>query len=278
MAVIASARRAVFAPVSGLDALGEQLTFYVKALAWTPRTLRRYRKETLRLLTEVTFGAGGLAVIGGTVGVISFLSFFTGTEVGLQGYAALNQLGTSAFTGFISAYFNTREIAPLIAGLALSATVGCGFTAQLGAMRISEEIDALEVMAVPSLPYLVTTRIIAGVVAVIPLYVIGLLASYFSTRTIATLYYGQSPGTYDHYFHLFLPPQDVLWSFLKILVFAVVVILAHCYYGYTASGGPAGVGIAVGKAVRTSIVALNVVDFFLSLAIWGATTTVRIAG
>ena len=127
----------------------------------------------MRLLAEVTFGSGALAVIGGTVGVIAFLSFFTGTEVGLQGYAALDQLGTSAFTGFLSAYFNTREIAPLVAGLALSATVGCGFTAQIGAMRINEEIDALEVMGVPSLPFLVTTRIIAGFIAVIPLYVLG---------------------------------------------------------------------------------------------------------
>ena len=146
----------------------------------------------MRLLAEVTFGSGALAVIGGTVGVIAFLSFFTGTEVGLQGYAALDQLGTSAFTGFLSAYFNTREIAPLVAGLALSATVGCGFTAQIGAMRINEEIDALEVMGVPSLPFLVTTRIIAGFVAVIPLYVLGLLTSYFATRTIATQAYGQS--------------------------------------------------------------------------------------
>jgi phospholipid/cholesterol/gamma-HCH transport system permease protein len=62
------------------------------------------------------------------------------------------------------------------------------------------------------------------------------------------------------------------------MVFSVVIVLVHCYYGYTASGGPAGVGMAVGRAVRTSIVAINVVDFFLSLAIWGATTTVRIAG
>ena len=171
-------RRAAGRPVVALDDLGGQLAFYVKALAWTPRTIRRYKKEVLRLLAEVTFGSGALAVIGGTVGVIAFLSFFTGTEVGLQGYAALNQLGTGAFTGFISAYFNTREIAPLVAGLALSATVGCGFTAQLGAMRISEEIDALEVMAVPSLPFLVTSRLIAGFIAVIPLYVIGLLCSY----------------------------------------------------------------------------------------------------
>ncbi|HTZ42877.1 MAG TPA: ABC transporter permease [Jatrophihabitans sp.] len=271
-------RRVAGRPLYVLDDLGGQLAFYVKALAWTPRTIRRYKKEVLRLLAEVTFGSGALAVIGGTVGVIAFLSFFTGTEVGLQGYAALNQLGTGAFTGFISAYFNTREIAPLVAGLALSATVGCGFTAQLGAMRISEEIDALEVMAVPSLPFLVTARLIAGFIAVVPLYVIGLLCSYLATRTIATAYYGQSTGTYDHYFRLFLPPTDVLWSFFKVLVFAVVIVMTHCYYGYTAKGGPAGVGVAVGRAVRTAIVAVNVVDFFLSLAIWGVNTSVRIAG
>jgi phospholipid/cholesterol/gamma-HCH transport system permease protein len=145
-------------------------------------------------------------------------------------------------------------------------------------MRISEEIDALEVMAVPSVPYLVTSRLIAGFVAVIPLYVIGLLSSYLATRTITTLYYGQSAGTYDHYFHLFLPPGDVIRSFVKVLLFAIVIMLVHCYYGYTAKGGPAGVGVAVGKAVRTAIVAINVIDFFLSLAMWGANATVRLAG
>jgi phospholipid/cholesterol/gamma-HCH transport system permease protein len=265
-------------PLDTLDDLGQQLGFYGRALAWTPRTLRRYKKETMRLLAEVTFGTGAMAVIGGTVGVIAILCFFTGSSVGLQGYAALDALGTSAFTGFLSAYVNTREIAPLVAGVALSATVGCGFTAQIGAMRINEEIDALEVMGVPSLPFLVTTRIIAGFIAIVPLYVLGLLTSYFATRTIATVAYGQSAGTYDHYFNLFLPPEDVLWSFLKVLVFAVVIILTHCYYGYRASGGPAGVGMAVGRAVRFSIVAINVIDLFLSLAIWGSTTTVRIAG
>ena len=278
MSVSESVSRTLRRPVDGLDDLGGQLQFYARALAWTPRALRRYSREVVRLLAEVSLGTGALSVIGGTVGVIAFLAFFTGTEVGLQGYQALDQLGTGAFTGFISAYFNTREIAPLVAGLALAATVGCGFTAQLGAMRISEEVDALEVMGIPSLPFLVTTRMIAGFVAVMPLYVVGLLSSYMATRFIATGYYGQSAGAYDHYFHLFLPPGDVLWSFVKVLVFAVVIIGIHCYYGYTASGGPAGVGVAVGKAVRTSIVAINVVDFFLSLAIWGATTTVRIAG
>jgi phospholipid/cholesterol/gamma-HCH transport system permease protein len=274
----AGARRPVRALDASVTGLGGQLRFYVRSIAWVPRTVRRYKREVLRLLAEVALGSGALSVIGGTVGVIGFLAFFTGTEVGLQGYEALSSIGTGAFTGFISAYFNTREIAPLVAGLALAATVGCGFTAQLGAMRISEEVDALEVMGIPSLPFLVTTRMVAGFIAVIPLYVVGLLSSYAATRLIATGYYGQSKGTYDHYFHLFLPPVDVLWSFGKVLVFAVVIIGIHCYYGYTASGGPAGVGVAVGRAVRTSIVAINVVDFFLSLAIWGTTTTVRIAG
>lgn len=144
-----------------LDRSGEQLTFYVRALVWIPRTLRRYLKEVQRLLAEVAFGSGGLGVIGGTIGVMIAMTLATGSVVGLQGYAALDQIGTSAFTGFISAYFNTREIAPLVAGLALSATVGAGFTAQLGAMRINEEVDALEAMGVRSMPYLVTTRIIA---------------------------------------------------------------------------------------------------------------------
>jgi phospholipid/cholesterol/gamma-HCH transport system permease protein len=273
-----SARRAVQGPLRMLDQLGDQLSFYLRALAWSPRTLRRYLGETMRILAEVSFGSGALAVIGGTIGVMIGMTVFTGTVVGLQGYAALDQIGTAAFTGFASAYINTREVAPLIAGLALSATVGAGFTAQLGAMRISEEIDALETMAVPSLPFLVTTRIIAGFIAIIPLYVIGLLSSYLASRTITVYFYGQSAGTYDHYFNLFLPPQDVFWSFGKVLIFAVAIILVHCYYGYRASGGPAGVGVAVGRSVRTTIVTAALLNFFIGFAIWGTTVTVRIAG
>jgi len=265
-------------PLETLDDLGDQMSFYIRALAWAPRTIRRYSKEVLRLLAEVSFGSGSLALIGGTVGVMVGLTLFTGVLVGLQGFSALDSIGTSAFTGFLTSFFNTREIAPLIAGLALSATVGSGFTAQLGAMRISEEIDALEVMAVPSLPYLVTTRIIAGFVAVIPLYVIGLMASYIASRTVVIYVYGQSAGTYDHYFDMFLPPQDVLYSFIKVLIFSVLIILTHCYYGYKASGGPAGVGVAVGRAVRLSIVTVAVVNFFIGFALWGTDTTVRIAG
>jgi phospholipid/cholesterol/gamma-HCH transport system permease protein len=271
-------RRASDRSLDSVERLGDQFLFYLRSLAWTGRVLRRYGREVTRLLAEVSFGSGALAVIGGTVGVMVAMTVATGSVVGLQGYAALNQLGAAAFTGFISAYVNTREVAPLVAGLALSATVGAGFTAQLGAMRIAEEIDALEVMGIPSLPYLVTTRMIAGFVAVIPLYVIGLLTSYLASRLITTQFYGQSTGTYDHYFLLFLPAGDILWSLLKVLAFSVVVVLVHCYYGYHASGGPAGVGVAVGRAVRTSIVASALVNFLFSLAVWGTTVSVRIAG
>jgi phospholipid/cholesterol/gamma-HCH transport system permease protein len=270
-------KRAAEAPLRSLDELGDQGWLYIRALGWVPRTITHYKKEVLRILTEVTFGAGGLALVGGTVIIVALLTSFTGAVVGLQTYAGLNQIGAAAFTAFIAAYFNTREISPLVAAIGLTATVGAGFTAQLGAMRISEEIDALEVMAVPSLPFLVTSRVIAAFVAIVPLYAAGLLASYWAARLTVTLFYGQSLGTYDHYFNLFLPPIDILYSFLKVLVIAVLIILVHCYYGYRASGGPAGVGVAVGRSVRASLVLIFLFDIFVSLALWGSTTTVKIA-
>ncbi|MEU6485372.1 ABC transporter permease [Streptomyces sp. NPDC046887] len=261
-----------------LDRAGDEVTFYLTALLSVPRAVRRYPKEIQRLLSEVALGSGGLTVIGGTVGVMVGITVFTGTVVGLQGYAALSQIGTDAFTGFVSAYFNTREIAPLVAALSLSTTVGAGFTAQLGAMRVNEEVDALESMGIRAIPYLVSTRIVAATLAIVPLYGIGLLGSYLASRLVTVAFNDQSTGTYDHYFALFLVPTDVLLSFLKVIVFSVLVILAHCYYGFRAAGGPAGVGLAVGRSVRTAIVLISVTDFFLSLALWGATTTVKVAG
>jgi phospholipid/cholesterol/gamma-HCH transport system permease protein len=261
-----------------LEDLGRQTAFYGRTMRWSGRTVRRYKKECVRLLAEVAFGTGALAVIGGTVVIVIFMTFFTGLEVGQQGYNSLNSLGAAVYTGFISAYFNTREIAPIIAGLALSATVGCGFTAQLGAMRVGEEIDALESLAVPSVPFLVTSRMLAGLFAVVPLYVLGLLASWTSTRLMTTLFFGQSRGTYDHYFTAFLPHQDIVISFIKVIVFAIIIILVHCYYGYHASGGPAGVGVAVGRAVRLAITLVVATDLLLDLALYGQQVTVRIGG
>lgn len=273
-----TARRIINAPLERLDDLGHQLSFYFRTFAWTPRVVRRYRSEVLRLLAEVSLGTGGLAVIGGSVAIVAFMTFFVGTEVGLQGYTALNQIGTAAFSGFVSSYANTRELAPIVSALALSATVGCGFTAQLGAMRISDEIDALEVMGINSLTFLVCTRVVATLIALIPLYLLALFASFFATRLISVEFFAVSPGIYDHYFHLYLPPIDVFYSVVKVFVFTFIIIVIHCYRGFYARGGPVGVGVATGRAIRESMVTIIMVNLLLSYIFWGHGGTVSLTG
>ena len=202
-----------------------------------PRALR-YPKEILVLMSDISLGSGALIVGGGMFFVVVSISFFTGTEVGLEGFNGLQQIGAEAFTGVITSLANTREITPLVAGVALAAQVGAGFTAQLGAMRISDEIDALEVMGVNSVVYLVATRVWAALITMIPLYLAALFASYLASELVVTKFFGLSTGTYTHYFRLYLPPLDIFYSFLKAMVFAVLVTFVHCYYGYNATGGP----------------------------------------
>lgn len=263
--------------VDGLAAFGAHLHFYFRAMVDMPFAIRR-RTQILQHISDITIGAGALVVGAGTAGVIFFMAFFTGTQVGLEGFQGLELIGAEAFTGFVSAFANTREITPLIAGVTLAAQVGAAFTAELGAMRISEEIDAFEVMSVRPVPYLVSSRIFAAIVAIIPLYLISLFSSYLATRLMVVDFLGLSGGTYNHYFSLFLPPIDVVYSLIKAVVFATLVALIHCYYGFRASGGPEGVGVAVGKAIRTSIVVINIVNLAMSAVFWGVGETVRIAG
>ena len=157
----------------------------------------------------------------------------------------------------------------MVAGQALAATVGAGATAELGAMRISEEIDALEVMGIKSISYLVSTRIMAGFVVIIPLYAMAIIMSFLSAQVTTTLFYGQSTGTYEHYFRTFLRPDDVAWSFVQAIIISIIVMLNHCYYGFYASGGPVGVGEAVGRSMRASLIAIVLVVLFASLALYG---------
>jgi phospholipid/cholesterol/gamma-HCH transport system permease protein len=230
-------------------------------------------------MSDISIGSGALVVGGGMFFVVVSISFFTGTEVGLEGFNGLQQIGAQAFTGVITALANTREITPLVAGVALAAQVGAGFTAQLGAMRISDEIDALEVMGVNSVVYLVATRVWAALITMIPLYLSALFASYLASELVVTKFFGLSAGTYTHYFRLYLPPLDIFYSFLKAMIFAVLVTFVHCYYGYTAGGGPAGVGVAAGRAIRLSIILIVVVNLFMSLILFGGVNaTARLVG
>jgi phospholipid/cholesterol/gamma-HCH transport system permease protein len=238
----------------------------VRDMAWA---LTRYRKEILRLIAEVGMGTGAMAVIGGTAVIIGFVTLSAGSLVAIQGLASLGHVGLETLLGFVSAFINVRLVAPIVTGIALAATVGAGATAELGAMRISEEIDALEVMGVKSNAYLVSTRMLAGLVVIIPLYSVGLILSFLSPQIVTTFLYGQTSGTYEHYFRTFLRPDDVFWSFVDVIIISVVVMLSHCYYGYNASGGPVGVGEAVGRSMRFSLVATPVVILLAEMALYG---------
>jgi phospholipid/cholesterol/gamma-HCH transport system permease protein len=280
-AVTKAPRRAAKGAGNLLEEVGKQLSFYGQVMGeilFNFRIKWKYRSVLFNLISDITIGAGALIIGGGMVFVIFSMSFFTGTEVGLQGFKGLQQIGAEAFTGLIGSFANTREVTPLIAGVAFAAQVGAGFTAELGAMRISDEIDALEVMSVPARPYLVATRVTAAIVAIVPLYLISLFASFFATKIVTTQFFGLSPGIYDYYFRLYLPPIDVLFSLLKAVTFAAVVALIHCYYGFNASGGPAGVGVAVGRAIRLSIVSVVILNFIMSLVMWGGGNTVSLSG
>jgi phospholipid/cholesterol/gamma-HCH transport system permease protein len=272
------ARRFMTGPMGVFDVLGQQSWFYGEALAWTPRAARRYSKEQTRLIAEVGMSNGTLAVVGGSAMITLFITFFAGITGGVQTYRALADLNLEALGGFTSAIINPRLLTPIISGAALAATVGTGFTAQLGAMRISEEIDALEVMGIRSMPYLVSTRVVAGMICVGPIFAMSLVGAWMGWKVTQVGFFGLSEGTYDHYMFTFMQPLDILFSFIQAIFVAIVVILIHTYYGYTATGGPAGVGEAVGKAVRTSLVAVLTVQLCVAMALYGGVNTFRISG
>ncbi|MBB5162890.1 ABC transporter permease [Mycobacterium sp. AZCC_0083] len=271
-------RRTVSGWLDDWDQIGRQTQFYVDTVRGIPDALRHYRTELVRLIAQMSLGVGALAVIGGTVVIVGFLTLSAGSLIAVQAYSQLQEIGVDALAGFTSAFLNVRLTSPLVAGIGLAATIGAGSTAQLGAMRISEEIDALEVMGIRSVAYLASTRVIAGVAVVIPLYCVAVLMAFLATRVGTTFVYGQSTGVYDHYFNTFLNPTDLIWSFLQAVAMAIVIMLVHTYYGFNASGGPAGVGEAVGRAVRTSLVSAVFVTLFVSLAIYGQSGNFHLSG
>lgn len=258
--------------------LGRLVIFGVKTFASIPYALARHRDETVRLVADVTFGGGLMAVAASTVLVCFVIAAFVGITIGLEGYQGLQIIGLAPLAGYLSSYANTREIAPLITAFALAAQMGCKFTTQLGAMRITEEIDALEVMSIRSLPYLVSTRLIAALVVVTPLYLIALSGAYLATQITVILVAHQGSGTYAHYFHAFLTGRDVFLSMTKVWVFVVLITVTHCYYGYTVRGGPEQVGRAAGRAIRASIVVIAISDMLMTLAFWGTSSGIKFSG
>jgi phospholipid/cholesterol/gamma-HCH transport system permease protein len=265
-------------PVGTLSRLGDHTLFYGRALAGIPFAATHYRREVIRLVAEISMGAGTLAMIGGTLVIVGFLTLAAGGTLAVQGYSSLGNIGIEALTGFLAAFINVRIAAPIVAGIGLAATFGAGVTAQLGAMRINEEIDALESMAIRPVSYLVSTRIFAGMLAITPLYSIAVILSFFASQFVTVVLFGQSGGLYQHYFSTFLNPIDLLWSFLQAVLMAITILLIHTYFGYFASGGPAGVGVATGNAVRTSLIVVVSVTLLVSLSIYGTNGNFNLSG
>jgi phospholipid/cholesterol/gamma-HCH transport system permease protein len=270
--------RGINRPISVLRQLGEHVQFYGRSIAGVPHAAVHFRREIIRLIAEISMGAGTLAMIGGTVVIVGFLTLAAGGVLAVQGYSSLGNIGIEALTGFLAAFINVRISAPVVAGIGLAATFGAGVTAQLGAMRINEEIDALESMAIRPVEYLVSTRIIAGMIAITPLYSVAVILSFLASQFTTVAVFGQSAGLYDHYFDTFLNPIDLLWSFLQAVLMAITILLIHTYFGYFATGGPAGVGVAVGNAVRTSLIVVVSVTLLVSLSVYGSNGNFNLSG
>ncbi|APA73923.1 ABC transporter permease [Mycobacterium avium subsp. hominissuis] len=258
--------------------LGHMLVFFVRAVLAVPTVLRQYRTEFLRLLSNIAWGNGSIVVGGGTAGVAVVLGFTAGALVAVEGYNFLNLLGLGPATGIISSLVNTRELAPIMASLAFAMQAGCRFTAQLGAMRIAEEIDALESLAIRPIPFLVTTRLMASVIAVIPLYIACLAVTYLTCQVVANIISGGSIGPYLHYFTMMLSAKDIAYSVLKCVVFVWLSSTVQCYYGFYAAGGPEGVGVAAGHAMRASITVVIMVNMLLTMALWSIDAGARFGG
>ena len=269
--------RSLRAPGRALEAVGRQADFYGRSYAAIPRVLRRYRREVMAQLGAVTFGSGNLARIGGTAVVITITLAAAGVEATQLLYKALELVGIQAYTGFLAGYADIRIVLPVITSVTLVATIGAGFTAEIGARRISEEIDALEVMAVPSLPYLVTTRVIAGAIAVVPLFTLSLIAMFTASKVRTVYAEGLPAGTYDHYFTAFLLSSDILIAFVQTLISVVAVMSIHTYYGFHADGGPSGVGQAVGRSVRLSLIVVLFLMLASSLLLYGTSDTLHLS-
>jgi phospholipid/cholesterol/gamma-HCH transport system permease protein len=197
-------RHAVGAPLRLLDDLGRQASFYGRAVGWTPKAVKDYKSEQIKLIAEVGMSSGALAVIGGSSIITLFITLFAGVTGGVQTFDALKNLQLEALGGFASAIITPRLLTPIVAGAALAATVGSGFTAQLGAMRIAEEVDALEVIGVRSLPFLVTTRLVAGMITITPIFAMAMVGGWIGWKLTQVNFFGLSEGTFNHYMTTFM--------------------------------------------------------------------------
>jgi phospholipid/cholesterol/gamma-HCH transport system permease protein len=225
-----------------------------------------------------TIRQAGILIVSSTI-VIWGLIFIVGLQCGIEGAYLLQSQGAPQYSGLFSAWCDLRELAPLTFGYMMAAKVGTGIVAELGSMRISEEIDALEVMGISGITFLCATRLLASWL-VLPFIYLGGVAWGFLASYIAVVSQvaNVSSGGYSLIFWEFQNPGDLLFSMIKAMAMATVIVLVGCYYGYTASGGPVGVGVATAKSMVVNIVSVHVVGMLGTQLFWGANPRAPIGG
>jgi phospholipid/cholesterol/gamma-HCH transport system permease protein len=231
----------------------------------------RFFGETLR--------QAGILIVGST-GVIWGLVFIIGLgPCGIQAAYFNEAAGVPGYAGLFSALCNLREAVPLTFGYMMSAKVGTGIVAELGAMRISEEIDALEVMGVNSMTFLCGTRLLAAWLVLPFMYIGGIGVAFLGSYIAIVKQVGYvSSGGYLLIFWQFQNPGDFLFSLIKGMVMATLIVLVGCYYGYKASGGPVGVGQATAKSMALNLVLVNVIDALGTQIFWAGNPRAPIGG
>jgi phospholipid/cholesterol/gamma-HCH transport system permease protein len=228
------------------------------------------------------FGEGlrqaGILIFGSAVVVWAFV-FILGLQCGLQGAYFNRSIGAPSLAGLFSAYCDLREGVPYAFGYILSAKVGTGIVAELGAMRISDEIDALEVMGIQPVTFLAATRLLGAWIAIPFLYLVGIGVAYLASYIAVVQQVGDvSGGGYELIFWMFQDPLDLIFSLTKGMVMATAIVLVGCYYGYTASGGPVGVGTATAQSMVVNIILVHIIGMLGTLVFWGSNPRAPIGG
>jgi phospholipid/cholesterol/gamma-HCH transport system permease protein len=220
----------------------------------------------------------GLLILSSTL-VIWGLIFITGLQCGIEGAYFNRAVGSPAYAGVFAAWCDLRELVPYAFGYMMAAKVGTGIVAELGSMRISDEIDALEVMGISSMTFLCATRLLAAWLVLPFMYLAGIGAGFFASYLAVVQQIGEvSSGGYSLIFWMFQNPPDLVYSVIKAMAMATVIVLVGCYYGYTASGGPVGVGTATAKSMVLNIVLVHLIGMLGTQIFWGANPRAPIGG
>lgn len=220
----------------------------------------------------------GILITGSTI-VIWSLAFIIGLDCGIEGAYLNRSIGAPAYSGVFSAWCDLRELIPYAFGYMMAAKVGTGLVAEIGAMRITDEVDALEVMGISSMTFLCATRFIAAVMVLPFVYLAAIGAGFLASYLAVVQQIGEvSSGGFFLIFWMFQNPPDLLFSLIKGMAMALVIVIVGTYYGYTAGGGPVGVGTATAKSMVFNTVAVHLVGMLGTQLFWGFSANAPIGG